>query len=481
VFGVLAVLTTPMLLVMGVGSGAVGAGINCIATILTKRIAAMISKYFSLIFFLLKVFLQLRIRINYFYSFRKSKKRVINKKLFLLAMSKRMYLIMLLLAFAVSHSFAMGISISPGTITLDNVLKGGYAESTFLIGNPNDVEIKVNFQVEGEVGKWLSFDPPSGFVLEPGEQRRVKVSVNVPSDTPNGLYSVIAVAAAEPIAQTEGTGAAISAAVGAVIKINVVGEEVLDLDVKNIKPGKLEEGYPLYFEFNIENTGNVKAKPVYEITVWDYENTTKYGEYRVEGEEILPFQERTDSVSVPISNLTAGTYWANIKLYLENKLIKETWKRITIFPAGTYSVNAILEDVYVPKVKSVNQLVEVVGKLNNTGEIPLLAKLKVESYMELIDGNKLVDVEYGDEVRVEPGEVKELTAYLRFKDEGSYLLKVKAAYYGKYSNEITKEIKITPGNIFTSEKVLVSLLIVLLIILLILVIILILKRKVRKR
>ena len=60
------------------------------------------------------------------------------------------------LIFLIGFVSAANLGISPASLTFDNVMRGGYAESGFVVSSDSKDLINVSFETYGEISDWIN-------------------------------------------------------------------------------------------------------------------------------------------------------------------------------------------------------------------------------------------------------------------------------------------------------------------------------------
>ena len=355
--------------------------------------------------------------------------------------SLKIITILIALFISISYVQAGGISVSPGSLNMPGVLKGGHAEATFRVGNPNDVPLQVGYQIDKDniASKWITLNPNGSFILGPSSSKEVKLYVDIPKETPNGNYTTIIVIASKPLSNETG-GAIVSAAVGLGIKIEVTGNEIKGIKVVNIKAQPSEAGYNAIFIETIENIGNVNANPVVKYEIWNSNLTQKYKVETKNLDAIAPYSTKDYSVETMSNELPAGKYILRITTYLDGKIVDSRDIPFTIAAYGTYSMRCNLKKVWmIPNKIESGEPFKIVGLINNSGEMPTTITL----YAEIKKGDKLIGVESGEETVIGNGEIKNVTLDMPALESGDYMFNVWGNYRGKKTNVIPLAVSVS--------------------------------------
>jgi uncharacterized membrane protein len=92
------------------------------------------------------------------------------------------------LPMAVKVSNHIGFNLTTDVLQFGRVTSPGSSDRWVIIANSFDQKLMVHISGGGYIGKWVTAENRT-FVLEPGTQENVKMSINVPPDVPEGDYS----------------------------------------------------------------------------------------------------------------------------------------------------------------------------------------------------------------------------------------------------------------------------------------------------
>jgi hypothetical protein len=84
----------------------------------------------------------------------------------------------------------VGFNVDPSALFFGTTLKGGKASRDVIVTNDFNLALKVDIHAFGELTKWV-YVSDNGFLLQPDENKTVKVSVAVPKDVNFGNYTGI--------------------------------------------------------------------------------------------------------------------------------------------------------------------------------------------------------------------------------------------------------------------------------------------------
>jgi hypothetical protein len=142
------------------------------------------------------------------------------------------------------------------------------------------------------IKKWITSIPR--VVLEPGQQKIVKVKLTVPTDaSPGGHYGVIRFTGTPP--EVDSSSVSLSASIGTLILVTVSGDvtelaNILEIYTSHNETKRTVFEYgPVNINTRIENTGNVHLQPVGKIIVTDwFGRTVETFEFNPNRANVLP-------------------------------------------------------------------------------------------------------------------------------------------------------------------------------------------------
>jgi hypothetical protein len=367
---------------------------------------------------------------------------------------------LLFLLFFQASATASAIGASPGTISFSKMLRDGYAETYITVSNPSGENIGVSMGADGDIKNWLSFDPNTT-TLGVGGSIRVKVIAKPPSYQPNGNYNgTIFVVSQPPSTQLGGSGSVTVAVIGILTNIEVTDVQIENFKVEGVNVPKTEECRDIGVFTWITNIGNVKTTPKIHIDIYDQQESTLLKSFDQSDTEILPTITKliVSKISPELAQykcIPPGLYKVKIKAYKGNELNFQGSYILEIVPRGTLTVKGELISLTAKSTATMGEIVKVTGVFRNTGEVPVDAKLKVESYLV----GALTQVAEGDTLEVFPGENKELTAYVTPILFGKYTMRGSVLYSGKITDTKDASVDVSP-NILIYVVILIVIIVV---------------------
>ncbi len=165
-----------------------------------------------------------------------------------------------------------------------------------------------------ELSSWIGL-PTSIIVLEGGETRDITFTVRVPGDASPGSHFGGIFFEAKP-QQGQDTGAAIGAKVGTVLSLLTAGDLSEEVILREFSTERfIYDSPPIGFKMNIENRGNVLARPHGAIEVSDmFGKKVATVEVNATGAAVFPQGTREYAESWDTDGLVLGRYTATLNI-----------------------------------------------------------------------------------------------------------------------------------------------------------------------
>ena len=346
----------------------------------------------------------------------------------------------LVLALSCSTVQAVGLGVSPASITISDAFKGGTYERTITVFNTGNETGTFALTAEGECADWISFynetnpDIPITEITIPGKDNaKVLVKFDIPEDIANADYTSTIFAQSTPgeMAPAEGAVAHAVIRIPSEVLIQVTGTQILKGTVKSITTMDTEIDYPLKIKVEFRNEGNVVAKPEIAVAITKAGGGELVDSFVHDETGIKPDSTDTITVKWNTTGREVGDYVANVTVSLGEELLSAKDLPFKVLPFGTLTRQGVLHTLTIEGEPLVNIVIKLAANFENTGEIDTMAKFKGEIYHE---GN-LLDVMESDEMFVEVGESGKLADYYKITEPGSYTIKGRVFYSGKETAE----------------------------------------------
>ena len=272
---------------------------------------------------------------------------------------------------------ASSIAINPGSLRVNNMVRGGYAERTVRVStNEERAIVRVAFgNPNNEMNNWVTLNPgESEFEIGRDNPREIRISVEPPLDTPNGNYNTSIIFMIRGVEDFRGmTGAIIDTAVGFSIFTTIVDDEVISCSVLRESISSIESGEELISRFRIQNNGNIRLNPTINIEIWNQEKSSLERIIMSNEQSILPTTIEEVSVIEPSRGLQPGQYFADISI---PECRYEQSLTFDILEIGAISSEGELIGIRVPAWNNRSDEIPINPVFQNTGE------RAVEAYFE---------------------------------------------------------------------------------------------------
>jgi len=336
----------------------------------------------------------------------------------------------LLLAIPLVHATALGIS--PSVITIENAVKGQEYKESLWVSAMSDTNVNAMLNASGNVSGFIHFyyltdtkNEINNVDVPADGQAQLMVVIRIPADTPNGEYDgKISTVLASKNDNTQ-TNSAVTMMTSSLVMVKVTGTQTLTGDVRSITANDVESGQPLRIMVEFENTGNVKAQPKIDIQISKNGQAVDKITQQNESVDIGGFkiiEVEWDTEGRGIGNMTA-----NVKVYLDNKLLTSQDVQFKILKSGSVTAQGLIGQVIDPKNPSLQNPSKMEVEFYNKGLIDVKAKIIGEVY---VDG-KLTDTIDGQEVLVKVSDKQTLSAYFTPKSYGKYVINRSVIFEGQ--------------------------------------------------
>jgi len=339
-------------------------------------------------------------------------------------------------------SAALSVGVSPGDITFQDLMRGGYAEDTIMVSTSGNESLNVTITAREIAGGWMTFEPNS-LVLDPNSAVSIKVTMHPPEDIPNGVYEGIVSVSVRPIkAASLGPGAGLAVGAAAAVKItaNVTDIEIKALSVKDITITDVEEFQPTEIRVTAANTGNVRIRPRVHIDIYDQLQSSILKSLDYSDTEMLPTSEAIMLILMPLDGLTLGQYWASITVYLDNTAVSNRVLTFDYLERGSLRVKGLFNSISAGAWVQAGDLVRMNASFTNIGQMITTARARFEVYLD----DALKEVVESDELQVDISETKDIVAYYKPEVEGRYEIKCLITYSKKITEWKSTILNVRP-------------------------------------
>jgi len=372
---------------------------------------------------------------------------------------KELFFIVVLLFF-IGKVSATNVGVSPGKISFENVLRGGYAERPVIVTIDSEREVRVTANPRGEIADWIGLSEEN-FTVSKGNPYQFMASVTPPIDTPNGNYSgFVRVKSSHLGESTEGraTGLIIPT-LEILVEVEVTDIEVIACRVLNVEVESAEKGDDIVFKIEMINNGNIRFAPNINFDVWNQEATAIVKNFKSNKDEVTPTQKGKIIVRMPSDDLEIGQYWVDIEI---PECSTKRTLTFDVLEEGALRARGVLEKIDVITWSNVDETIPITATFRNTGEKSLEAIFKGKA----MQGNKIVQIFESDEkVFVPLDEKSDFQFYFTPKLPGRYIISGRIFYDGKRTYEKSAILNIRDKKNFLKSalKVLVYLILIIII------------------
>ncbi|MDD5111447.1 MAG: hypothetical protein PHG85_02780 [Candidatus Altiarchaeota archaeon] len=345
--------------------------------------------------------------------------------------------IALMLALMLTATGASAIGVTPGTINLSKMVRGGYAEKTLYISNAGREDVLIGVKPAGGIKNWLSFGENQTTLLIPERSYKpLLVKISVPNTAPNGYYEgyviINAIYQGNSSRFEENT---IIFMPGLIVKIlvRITGEEITGYALKSVTVADTEKNKPATVNAIIENTGNIIARPRIHYELLDSEKKRTGKTFDQTDMPVLPTVVKQFTAQIDTAGLDTGPYYMMVTTDNGGEQIAF----FHVLEPGTLAIRGLFTQLALNKIWTApGETVRADATFTNAGETVIeQAKLKCESYLidEESGSRKLVGVFNGDPIDIQPGVEATLSAYYTPKEYGKYQIEGFVVYSGRKS------------------------------------------------
>jgi hypothetical protein len=332
------------------------------------------------------------------------------------------------------------ISVSP-SLTEFRAVPGNTGEQQITVFNDGDEPFAVSVSVReyGGAPQKLSAKgfievSPKTFDLAPGESQSVRVSINVPADSPSGgRYATVTFRTGAKQSGAAGTGVSGEIGVPQLFTINGAGPIEREARIDRILPVLLQDG-TIGFQLMVDNPGNIHFFPRGTLDVTCGEAATETLQVP-RGTAVVPGTERLVSVDGFLNIPSGMTCDARATLnYGERRPVtgQLTFARDKL----TFTPNAQLYITELGATEQPGGSPELRLVLDNSGELLLTPQVQLDVFDS--QGEHLGSATPARPPSVEPGEKYEVkTEYPGRLGPGKYILRASAVYGDKIAERQT--------------------------------------------
>jgi hypothetical protein len=344
---------------------------------------------------------------------------------------ERGLILLLLLVCSLQSAHAVAIGVNRASLSFEEVLRGGYAETTIVVTTDAAEPIGGEVLLTGEAAEWLNFSSRE-FNFSSTQPYELKVIVQPPSDAQLQTYNVDLVVITGTIARSEGgnMGTSTRASFRVPVQIRVSGTERIECTVGGVSVLDTERGQPLEVQLSIQNRGNVRINPEVTIEVHDQLQAKSLGIKSAEfGRRILPTVTDEASRSF-LFDLAPSQYWATVKVPMCGYSTLQTFD--VLEPGGIKDDGDFIR-IEAPAWANTGDIVPIQAIFRNKGTRGVRASFR--GTISNVATDEIVKVISTDEYVVEPGATAEIPTFFNPVVGGQYTVSGKVFYNNKLTIE----------------------------------------------
>ena len=326
------------------------------------------------------------------------------------------------------------VEITPLCARIDSAVRGVTYNRMIAISNSGNETCTFELMPEGRCSDWITVyneDDPTTQITDVtiGSNKKARhiVKCAIPEDVANGEYTAIV---SVPSKTTDkGETAHLVAGQHFTVHVTVKGKQNLAARVGNITISATEVGMPLVTQVELENLGDVIARPGISINMM--KNRTLVGCFGKAETGVTPGCNRTITVLSDTTGMEPGEYLAMVVVSLDKATLATVELPFTLFDSGTLTREGELNSLSLDCVPRINSSINVVAEFENTGMIALMAKF----IGAICPNGKFETALESAETLVAIGETAELTADYMITEPGEYMVTGHVSYDGKNTTE----------------------------------------------
>ncbi len=355
-------------------------------------------------------------------------------------MKKILFIILfavLLFSFLENVSAAGIVGVSPGNILFKDVLRGGYAERYITVTINSEEPVKIKLEPRGEIKDWLNFS--ENISVSKNNPARILVSVNPPTDIPNGNYTGFLRISTESLGSSK-EGHALStvrAVLDVTIAVKITDLEILQCRANNFKVYSAEKGDKIKFDVDILNKGNVRLKPDISIDIWDQDQISIVKSTKFKGNEILPTKEKILNFYMLTNDLPINQYWVDMNA--PDCFSSETLT-FDILEPGTLKANGILTGILSKIWANVDETIPIIVNFRNIGEKNVDSRFKGK----ITKDGKIIQLLESEKTTAPMGKITNFTFFFTPRKSGKYIASGRVFYDKKRTFELSTIINVNP-------------------------------------
>ena len=343
---------------------------------------------------------------------------------------------------------AGGVGAVPGTVEIDDALRGSTVFTEVFVFNDTGTEVPFSFDFIGEAAEWMSVVDPddretavNDALDADGSGASATIRIDVPGDTSLGEYTARLRASLAP-PESDGDGISVGLGVQIPITINVTGTQVIAGTLLGVSLRDTEAGLPARVQISIENEGNTRVTPEFSVEVLsDGATATKM---TTSGVPSFPGEQRTFEVRWDTVGATPGDYTARVGIDFGGQDLGVHELEFTLHPSGTLSRVAVLTSLVATGEANAGGLAGFTAVVINPGQ----ADVSGTFVGELAKDGVQVSAYESQPFLILAGEELAFPINIEVPDEGEYVFSGRF----RYGDEETESMSVAFSTVATGAE-----------------------------
>ncbi|MFA5857114.1 MAG: hypothetical protein WC867_07155 [Candidatus Pacearchaeota archaeon] len=328
------------------------------------------------------------------------------------------------------------IGISPASVGMTKVLRGGYAERNIVVSTDSVEPILIKLTQRGDTNGWINYSDDN-FSISKDSPYVLKMIILPPLDQSNGNYSGFLTFSSSPFGKgREGQAVGvIRSTLDLALDFEIIDTEIMDCSAKNFIVESAEKGDDIIFNLVVINNGNIRFKPNLNIKIWDIDQIEIKKEENILGQEILPTTADNYSARVKSDELEVGQYFAEISI---DECYSSQLLTFDILTPGALKADGSLLGIILSRQGYVGERVPIRVSFKNTGQKDVSAQFDGKI---VLDGKTIQKLD-SQKIGVSISQTKDFNFEFQPEKPGKYIISGKVYYSGKKTFESSASIDI---------------------------------------
>jgi hypothetical protein len=318
------------------------------------------------------------------------------------------------------------------------VRRNGYSEQSLIISIDEEGIFDVNVIPSGNIAEWISFDSRKMEVSK-NQPLELKIVVEPSKSASNGFHEGTLIVTLTnrnaPIVNPEKEDFYTIE-----IYVDITDSIIKQAKVSDIYVGNIKEGELINVGVDFTNEGNVEVKPKVILKILDkYDNVLQ----TLDEEYINIMPSKKESFELSFENkLNADQYWANVKVYIDDNLLREEKLSFDILKEGERIKEGVLTTILNKEKVHINSELKIDAYFRNDGDEGVLAKF----YADVYRNDRFVTSLESDEKLVNAKSENSFTVSFEPNQLGLYTIKGYIEYAGKRTDKMESVVESVPKS-----------------------------------